>query len=265
MSSQGSHPARFHDVTNDPQARGRVDQLPESRVRLEKLGFRPLGYLGDELIPGQTPWVHEVLTSPEGDAFATLALSPPHPLQTRPRTIPTVVLHTVLEDGSIIITTTFPKYLRFLDHPKAGSYLDGSTDVSPEEIWQWHKERVAEIAGVRECSPLRHDSMRLRIWIGERCYLVSSFVTRMVVVSVEVVTVAFIIAFSQIMDAFHLQLVRWFGAAFWRTFYWLIGVLLIVAAGWFVLWSRVQAAWRVGQWLARLRAWPRRRPYEPTQ
>jgi hypothetical protein len=265
MSSQRNRLARFHDVTNDPAARARVDQLPESRVRLEKLGFRPLGFLGDELIPGQTPWVHEVLASPQGDAFVTLALSPPHPLQTRPRTIPTLVLHTVLEDGSIIITTTFPEYLRFLDHPKAGSYLDGSTDISPEEIWQWHKERALEIAGARESSPLRHDSMRLRIWIGDRCYRVSSFVARVVVVSVEVVTVAFIVAFSEVMRSFRVQLAAWFGAAFWQTLFWLVGVLLIAAAGLFVLWSRVKAAWRVGQWLARLRAWPRRRPYDPTE
>jgi hypothetical protein len=264
MSSQRYPQPRFSDVTDDRDARAHVDHIPESRACLEQLGFRPVGFLGDELIPGQT-WVHEVLASPQGDAFVTLALSPPHPLTTKPRIIATLVLHTVLEDGSIIITTTCPEYARFLDHAKVGSYLEGCSGASAKEIWQRHKERVAEIAGARESSPLRHDSMRLRIWIGERCYQVSSFVARVVVSSVIVVTAAFMIGFSEFMHLFRLQIAVWFGAAFWQSLGWAIGILLIGTAGLWILRSRVEAAWRVGQWLARLRAWPRRQPYDPTE
>jgi hypothetical protein len=95
----------FRDVTNDRAARRSADHLPELRAAFEELGFRQGGFLGEFNPPGDL-WVYEVLSSPQADAFLTLALAPRGPLITKTRTIPTALLETAMEDGSIVITTT---------------------------------------------------------------------------------------------------------------------------------------------------------------
>src|SRR5438034_2997574 len=80
--------------------------------------------------PGATLFPYTTLfrsTSPDEDAFLTLALAPADFLKTEPRTIPIAILQTALTDGSVIVTTNSPGQLRLLNHPKAGSRSEEHT------------------------------------------------------------------------------------------------------------------------------------------
>src|SRR5438045_2032735 len=124
MTAGNSLSGRFVDLSGVEDAWALADQTPELRAGFEKLGFRHLGLIGHNLGEG-TLWVYEVLVSPKRDAFLTLVLHPDHPLKTKPRILPSATLQTALSDGSVINTTTCPMQYRLLNHPKAGSYLDG--------------------------------------------------------------------------------------------------------------------------------------------
>jgi hypothetical protein len=246
--------SRFTDVTSNVEARLRADQVPEVRAGFVALGFRQIGFLGDNPIPGECVWVHEVLTDPKSEAFLTLTISPRDPLTFKPRIIPTSTLQTALADGSLVVTTTCPEYLRFLNHPKAGSYLEGLTEtVPPDELWANHCQRVAEISQERGSPPLRHETMKLRIEIAERCTAISAFVARWVVLSVALILAGFISSLVGMMHRFGIQIQAWFGiphALF-------IAAILAMAATW-TLRSQLVRGWLGGEWLAR--QFPRPRP-----
>jgi hypothetical protein len=253
----------FRDVTEDSEACRAVDNVPELRTGFHKLGFRRVGFLAEYRLPGKDPWIQEVLTSADGAAFLTLALLPDHPLRSEPRTIPTATLESALEDGSLLITTTYPEYLWRLNHPKAGLYLEGWSEAAPEELWRRHQQRVEDLALERDSPALRHVSMPLRLWIAQRCNEIGSYVA---VVALLVGVVAFgwvFISLVRLKDWLDAQARLWFGA-FWPVF-WLVGLLALVGVGVWLVRSRVVRAWLAGQWLARRFPWPRRRRYDPRQ
>jgi hypothetical protein len=204
-----------------------------------------------------------VLTSPKADAFLTLTLSPEHPLQREPRTIPTAILESGLEDGSVILTTNYPEHLWRLNHPKAGLYLAGWAEAAPEELWRRHRQRVEDLALERDSPVLPHVSMHLRLKIAERCNEVGNHVA-VIALLFGVVTfiVGVVIPFVRLQDWLDAQGRAWFGA-FWPLFR-LVSLGAVFMAGWWVARSRVARGWLAGQWFARLFSWPRRRPYHPT-
>jgi hypothetical protein len=164
-------------MTGSPGAEEAADYVPELRAGFEELGFRRVGFLGEYEMPGKpTLWVYEVLSSANGDAFLSLYDATVGPLRNQPRTVRTATLETALEDGSIIITTTHDKHLWSLDHPRAGMYLEGWSEASPEELWYQHQQRVESLVRKRDSSVLRHDSMPLRLWIAGRCIQIGSHV-----------------------------------------------------------------------------------------
>src|SRR5215471_15102126 len=123
----------FRDMTDAPGAEQAADNVPELRAGFEELGFRRVGFLGEYEMPGKpTLWTYEVLSSASADAFSTLYRAPVGPWRDKRRIVQTATLHTALEDGSIIITTTHDKHLWSLDHPRAGVYLEGWSEASPE-------------------------------------------------------------------------------------------------------------------------------------
>jgi len=244
-------------MTADVDAALRADQLPEPRADFANLGFRELGFLGDNPIPGGPIWVHEVLMSPNGEALLTLAFSPPDPLRYRPRAIPTLTLQTALADGSLIVTTSCPEYLRFLHHPRAGSYLEGLPGAVPEELWQSHEQRVEAFSQVRNSPVLRHDSMALRITIADRCHAISVFVARWVVLSVVFVLIGSTGSYIGLMHRLNVLFQPWFGVAI----AFLGSALLGIVAMW-TLRNQVVRGWLGGEWLARQFPCPRRMPFE---
>lgn len=251
----------FRAVTEDVEACQAAHPVPEWRPGFAKLGFRHIGFLGEYESPGGPFWVHEVLASANGAAFLTLLLAPDHPLRSRPRTIPTAVLESALEDGSIIITTTYREHLWRLHHPKAGVYLEGWSEASAEELWRRHQQRVEDLVLERNSPVLRHDSMPLRLWIAERCNRVGTHVAVVgLVLGVAAFTPAFIslVRLKDWLDAW----ARGWAGAFWPLF-WFGSVLALVGAGIWIVQVRVVSAWRAGQWLARQFPWPRRRRYNP--
>jgi len=247
---------RFSDRTPDDDARARADQLPETRATFASLGFLQVGFIGDNPIPGGEVWVHEVLKSGSGLAFLTLALSPPDPLSFRPRTLPASTLHSALADGSLIVTTTCPQYLRFLHHPRAGCFLEGMPGAAPEELWKCHEQRVEEISGARNSGILRHDSMGLRILIADRCCGISVFVARCVVLSVAFVLITSMCAYLGLMHRLNVFLQPWFGI----TLAFLGSSLLAIMSLW-MLRKQVARSWLRGEWLARQVPWPGRKPF----
>jgi hypothetical protein len=249
---------RFSDVTFDEDAPRHADQLPEPRAAFLTLGFRQVGLLGDNPIPGEAVWVHEVFTAANEEAFLTLGFSPPDPLVFRPRSIPTSTLHTALQNGSLIVTTTCPEYLRFLNHPKAGSYLEGCGVAAPSELWQLHGQRVDTISRERNSPALRHDSMRLRIQIADRCVLISYFVARWVVLSVALVLLGSGISLVGMMHRLGVQFQAWFGIP--------LALLGSTALGIGAMWTarnQVVRGWLGGEWLARQLPWPGKKPFDP--
>jgi hypothetical protein len=251
----------FRDVTEDAAACRAADHVPELRRGFENLGFGRVGFLGEYQLPGGALWVHEVLSSADGAAFVTVALAPDHPLRSAPRTIPTATLESALEDGSIVITTTYGEYLWRLHHPKAGLYLEGWSEATLEELWRRHQQRVEELVLERNSSVLRHASMPLRLWIAERCNEVGNHVA---VVALLLGVLAFMGTFISLMrlkDWLDAWARGWFGA-FWPLF-WFAGILAIAGAGVWLVRSRAVRAWLAGQWLARQFPWPRRRRFDP--
>jgi hypothetical protein len=250
----------FRDVTEDPEACRAADDLPELRTRFENLGFRRVGFLGEYWLPGEAPCVHEVLSSADGGAFLTLALAPDHPLRSDPRTLPTAILESSLEDGSIIITTTYPEHLWRLDHPKAGVYLEGWREAAPEELWGRHQQRVEDLALERDSSVLLHVSMPFRLWIAQRCNEVGNYVALVALLMGVVAFVGVLIPLVQLKDWLDAWARVWFGA-FWPLV-WFVSTLALVVAGMWMVRLRVVRGWLVGQWLARRLPWPRRRRYD---
>lgn len=248
----------FADVTHDEDAVARADLVPELRAGFEALGFRPLGFLGDRPYEGRL-WVHEVLTSPEQDAFVTLALSPPSIVQLEPRTLPTAILQTALENGSIVVTTNCPGQFRLLNHPRAGSYLEGWTHATPAELWERHRQRVDEIFIDQATSLLPHETMDLRLRIAERCTAVALFVGVCGLLSWAVAFVG--------LGALWFQVMRWLhelfgGAGLWGPIVFSIATLPIMAAFGWLAYNRMIISWAAGERLARLFPWPRRRPLD---
>jgi hypothetical protein len=251
----------FAEVTEDPEACRTADHVPELRTSFETLGFRRVGFLGEYQLPGGAVWVHEVLSSANGDAFLTLALIPDHPLRSEPRTIPSAILGSGLEDGSIIITTTSREHLWRLDHPKAGVYLEGWSEATPEELWRRHQQRVEELGLERGSLVLRHVSMPLRLWLAKRCNEVGNHVAVVALMLGMVALVGTFISFMQLKDWLDAWGRVWFGAV-WPLFS-LAGILAIGVTGVWLVRLRAVQAWLVGQWFARLFPWPRRRRYDP--
>ena len=250
----------FRDITEDWAVRWGADCVPELRIGFENLAFRSIGFLGEYQVPGGSLWVNEVLASPKADAFLTLTLSPTHPLKRESRTIPTAILESGLEDGSIIITTNSPEHLWRLNHPKAGLYLDGWSEANPEELWRHHQQRVEDLARERASAILRHVSMRLRLWIAERCNEVGNHVAVLALLfGVVAFVVGILIPFVRLVDWLDAPFRGWFGV-FWPLF-WFVAIFAIVVLGWWLARSRVVTGWLVGQWFARRFPWPGRRPY----
>jgi hypothetical protein len=249
---------RFSDVTADEEARACVDQLPEPRAAFANLGFRQLGFLGDNPIPGGAVWVHEVLMSPNGEALLTLAFCPPDPLRFRPRAIPTLTLHTALADGSLVVTTSCPEYLRFLHHPRAGSCLEGLPGAVPEDLWHRHEQRVEAFSQVRNSPVLRHDSMALRIKVADRCDAISVFAARWVVLSVALVWLSLGSSAIGLMNRFNVLFQPWFGMHLAL----IASSLVAMAAMLWTLRNQVVRGWLGGEWLARQFPWPKPRPFE---
>src|SRR5262245_26582818 len=253
----------FRDITEDWAVRWDADCVPELRIGFEKLAFRSIGFLGEYQVPGGSLWVHEVLASPKADAFLTLTLSPEHPLKREPRTIPTAILESGLEDGAIIITTNSPEHLWRLNHPKAGVYLEGWSEANPEELWRHHQQRVEDLALERDSAILRHVSMRLRLWIAERCNEVGNHVAVLALLfGVVAFVVGILIPFVRLVDWLDARFRGWLGV-FWPLF-WFVAIFAIVVLGWWIARSRVVRGWLVGQWFARRFPWPGRRPYHAT-
>jgi hypothetical protein len=206
--------------------------------------------------------VYEVLSNASGAAFLTLALAPDHPLRWEPRTLPAATLESGLEDGSIIVTTTSPEHLWRLDHPKAGVYLQGWSEATPEELWQRHRQRVEELALERDSSVLRHVAMPLRLWIAGRCNEVGNCVA-LVALSMGVAAfVGVLIPLVRLKDRLDGWGRVWFGG-FWPLV-WFVGTLAIAVAGLWMVRLRVVRGWVAGQWVARRFPWPRRRRYDAT-
>src|SRR5437899_1054061 len=222
----------FADVTYDDDAVARADQVPELRSHFEKLGFRSLGFMAHRPFE-HIFWVHEVLTSSEEDAFVTLALSPSNILKTEPRTVPIAILQTALANGSVIVTTNCPAQLRLLNHPKAGSFLEGRSAASAEELWDRHRERVAEIRFDEATSLLPHDTMDLRLRIAERCTAVAHFVVAFALLSAFFAFVGMGILWLEAMSWFNSQVLG--GAVAWAFVFFTLGNLpLMVAFMWLV-------------------------------
>jgi hypothetical protein len=254
----------FRDMTDVPGAEQAADNVPELRAGFEELGFRRVGFLGEYEMPGKpTLWVYEVLSSANGDAFLTLYRAPDGPLRNKPRIVRTATLETALEDGSIIITTTHDKHLWSLDHPRAGVYLEGWSEVSPEELWYRHQQRVEDLARKRDRSVLRHDSMPLRLWIAGRCIQIGSHVAFVALLMGLAAFVAVLITLVQLKDWLQAGVGAWFGQ-FWQLF-WFAGLLVILAVGVWLVRNRVVLGWLGGQWLARQFPWPRRQRYHCTE
>jgi hypothetical protein len=251
----------FRDVTEDSEACQVADNLPEWRTGFENLGFRRVGFLAEYQLPGGAFWVHEVQSSPKGDAFLTLALLPDHPLRNGPRSIPSAILESGLEDGSIIITTTNPKHLWRLNHPKAGFYLEGRSEATPEELWRRHQQRVKNLVLGRDSSVLRHVSMPLRLWIAQRSNEVGNYIAVVAFLLGFVTFVWMLISICSLKGWLDAWARVWFGV-FWPLF-WLVGFFAIVLVGGWIVRSRVVRAWLAGQWFARQFPWPKRRRYDP--
>src|SRR5579872_7522131 len=238
----------FRDVTDDAETCRAADSLPDWRTRFAALGFHHIGYLGEYRIPGGALWVHEVLSSANGDAYLTLALLPDHPLRSDPRTTPTATLESALEDGSILITTTYPEYLWRLDHPKAGVYLEGWSEATPEELWQHHRQHVEQRALERDSSVLPHVSMALRLWIAERCNEVGDHVAVMALMAGVAAFLWIFLSLVRLMDWLDAWVRVRFGAL--RPLFYFLGLAAIAAAGVGLVRSRVMRAWLAGQWFA---------------
>lgn len=252
----------FRDVTEDSEACQTADRVSELRRDFERLGFRRVGFLGEYQTPGGILWVHEVLSSTNGDAFLTLTLVSDQPLTRRgPRTIPTAILQSALEDGSILITTTCREHRWRLNHPKAGLYLEDWVEATPEELWHRHQQRIGEVIAERNSLVLPHVSMSLCLWIQERCRKIGNYV------ALVAVCVCFIIA----MEGWLLfwQLEHWLNAGILVPFgvfglpLWLVSFFAMAAVVMWLIRNEVVRGWRVGQWFARQFPWPRRRRYDP--
>lgn len=252
----------FRDVTGDSKSCQAADRVPELRSGYEKLGFRRVGFLGEYQTPGGTLSVHEVLSSANDSTFLTLTLAPDYPLiKSEPRTFPNAVLESALEDGSIIITTTYRERLWRLNHPKAGLFLESSSEATPEELWSLHQRRVEEVVARRGSSLLRHNSMSLRLWIEERCNEVGNYVALFALcvgLAAFVEGMALLIRLGDWLNAWGRA---WLGA-FFLPFWFVVLISIAVAVLWLIR-SEVVRGWRVGQWFARQFPWPRRRRYDP--
>jgi hypothetical protein len=250
----------FRDLTENAQACRAADHVPELRTRFDFLGFRHVGFLGEYRVPGGALWVYEVLSSASASAFLTLAMAPDHPLRSAPRSRPSATLESALEDGSIVITTTYPEPLWRLDHPKAGVYLEGWGEAAPEELWRRHQQRVEEFGRKRDSAVLRHVSMPLRVWIAERCNEVGNHVAVVALLMGAVAFVPVLVSLVRLEEWLNCLAPVWFGA--FRPLAWSVGTLAVVFAGAWLVRRQVVQGWRLGQWLARRFPWPRRRQYD---
>jgi hypothetical protein len=259
MTAGHSLPERFVDLSGDEEAWALADQMPELRAGFEKLGFRHLGLLGHHLGEGLL-WVFEVLVSPKEDAFLTLVLHPDHPLKTKPRIVPSAILHTALSDGTIVSTTTNPMQYRLLNHPKAGSYLDGWDEATPGELWDRHRQRVAEAAAERIGPILPHDAMPLRIHIAQRLWTVGLVMFIVPVLLGLVTLVGLVVLCMQVVEWFRVLAVARGGI--WLPIIFYTGGLLAFFGMHTLGWSRLRYSWLGGEWLARQFPWPRPQPFE---
>jgi hypothetical protein len=259
MTARHSLPERFVDLSGDEEAWALADQMPELRAGYEELGFRHVGLLGHNLGEGML-WVHEVLVSPRQDAFLTLVLHPDHPLKTKPRNVPSAILQTALSDGTVISTTTNTMQYRLLNHPKAGSYLDGGEGATPVELWDRHRQRVDEAAAERTGPILLHDAMPLRIQIAQRLWTVGLTMFIVPLLLGLVTAVGLVALCIQVVEWFRLLAVARGGIWLPIIFY---GGGLIAFVGMRTFgWTRLQHSWLGGEWLARQFPWPRPRPFE---
>lgn len=250
--------SRYVDLTNSDEASELADQVPELREAFVALGFRPLGYLGHDLGNNMLR-VCEVLCSARGDAFLSLVLHPPSPLKTEPRIVPAALLQTAMSNGFVVSTTNGSMQYRLLNHPLAGSYLEGTQEATPAELWDLHRQRTHEIALDSDQAILRHDDMRLCIEIGKHCFAVAMFGFLLSSMFGLVGLVGLVILFVSVMQSLFGLAVA--GGGPWAPVIFLGGGAFLSVGMVFFGRARLIASWLGGEWLVRQLPWPRVRPW----
>ena len=141
--------------------------------------------------------------------------------------------------------------------------MEGWSEASAEELWDRHRERVAEIRVDEATSLLPHDTMDLRLRIAERCTAVAHFVVAFALLSAFFAFVGMGILWLEAMSWFNRQVLG--GAVAWAFVFFTLGSLPLMVAFMWLVRNRLVTSWAGGEWLARQFPWPRCRPLDSVE